>query len=64
MRGEKLTTTVALIKYQIGDLRRRIKDLKDNWDIPIQSEYAKDIKGNKTRFKQHFINKTELILQN
>ena len=33
LRGEKLTTTTALIKYGIGDLRRRIKDLKDNYGV-------------------------------
>ena len=32
LRGEKLTTTTALITYRIGDLRRRIKDLKDIWN--------------------------------
>lgn len=32
-RGEKLTTRTALIVYNIGDLRRRIKDLKDNYGV-------------------------------
>jgi hypothetical protein len=39
LRGERLTTTKALIDYQIGDLRRRIKDLKDIWNVPISWEY-------------------------
>ncbi len=32
-RGERLSTMTALIKYRIGDLRRRIKDLKDNYKV-------------------------------
>lgn len=28
LRGEKLTVVGAMINYKIGDLRRRIKDLK------------------------------------
>jgi hypothetical protein len=39
LRGERLTTTTALIKYHIGDLRRRIKDLKDIWNA-IQDQYV------------------------
>jgi hypothetical protein len=38
--SERLTTTTALIKYHIGDLRRRIKDLKDIWNVPIQDQYV------------------------
>lgn len=40
LRGERLTTTVALLKYKVGDLRRRVKDLKDTFNIPVQSEYV------------------------
>lgn len=47
--GERLTTTSALLRYGIGDLRRRIKDLKDIWNIPVQSEYVKG------KFKEYFI---------
>jgi hypothetical protein len=36
LRGEQLTTTYALIHYRIGDLRRRIKDLKDIWNVPFK----------------------------
>ncbi len=36
LRGERLTTTKALLNYGIGDLRRRIKDLKDIWNVPFQ----------------------------
>ena len=49
MSGERLTTTTALLKYGVGDLRRRIKDLKDYWNIPIQSKF---IKG---KFKEYFM---------
>lgn len=50
MRGERLTTAGALLKYKIGDLRRRVKDLKDIWNVPVESEV---IKGN---YKEYFIN--------
>jgi len=50
MRGERLTTTKALLHYKVGDLRRRIKDLKDNWNVPIQSVL---IEG---KYKEFFIN--------
>lgn len=50
MRGEKLTTTTALLKYQVGDLRRRIKDLRDYKGIDIKSEFVEG-----TRFKQYFL---------
>lgn len=50
LKGERLTTTKALLKYHIGDLRRRIKDLKDIWKVPIQSQY---IEG---KYKEYFIN--------
>ena len=42
LRGERLTTTKALLNYGIGDLRRRIKDLKDIWNVPIQDEYVEE----------------------
>ena len=32
-RGEKLSVVDAMINYNIGDLRRRIKDLKDNYGV-------------------------------
>lgn len=49
-RGERLTTTKALLEYGIGDLRRRIKDLKDIWEVPVQSKY---VDGG---FKEYFLN--------
>lgn len=50
LRGERLTTTEALLKYQIGDLRRRIKDLKDIWNIPVQDVYVQG------KFKEYYLN--------
>ncbi|MBP1222614.1 helix-turn-helix domain-containing protein [Flavobacterium sp. 1355] len=49
LRGERLTTTKALLNYQIGDLRRRIKDLKDIWNVPVQSEYKEG------KYKEFFL---------
>lgn len=51
MNGERLTTATALLNYGIGDLRRRVKDLKDHNNINVQSEI---ISG---RYKEYFINK-------
>lgn len=48
-RGERLTTTDALIKYGIGDLRRRIKDLRDNYKIDVKSELQEN------RFKTYYL---------
>lgn len=49
-RGERLTTLTALMKYRIGDLRRRIKDLKDYHQIDIKSSFVPG-----TRFKEYYI---------
>ncbi len=49
-KGERLTTHDALLKYHVGDLRRRVKDLKDIYGIPVQSEYV-----NGSRYKQYFL---------
>lgn len=51
-QGHELTTMDALIQYRIGDLRRRIKTLKDA-GVPIISDFTIDEQGNKTRFKTH-----------
>ena len=47
-RGERLTTTSALLKYQVGDLRRRIADLIQ-LGVPVKKEL---ING---RFKEYFL---------
>ena len=53
-RGERLTTTRALLDYGIGDLRRRIKDLKDVYGV-MGLEY-KLLEG---RYKEWFLNKSK-----
>jgi hypothetical protein len=50
LRGERLTTTKALIHYRIGDLRRRIKDLKDMWDVPVESQMVEG------HYKEYYLN--------
>ncbi len=50
LRGERLTTTKALLNYGIGDLRRRIKDLKDQWKVPVQAVFQEG-----TRYKEYFL---------
>ncbi len=50
-RGERLTTTTALLKYGIGDLRRRIKDLIDIHKIDVKAELQQG------RFKVWFLDK-------
>jgi hypothetical protein len=50
LREERLTTTKALIDYGVGDLRRRIKDLKDMWNVPVESQMVKG------RYKEYFLN--------
>ena len=47
-RGEKLTTTDGLLKYGIGDLRRRIKDLRDS-GIQVRDRLIEN------RFKEYFL---------
>lgn len=49
LRGERLTTTSALLTYGIGDLRRRVKDLKDMWGVDVKSELCEN------RFKEYFL---------
>lgn len=48
LRGERLTTASALIRYGIGDLRRRVKDLRDA-GIDVKDELQE------SRFKIYFI---------
>lgn len=47
-RGERLTTGEALLKYRIGDLRRRIKDLRDG-GIQVRDRLLEN------RFKEYFL---------
>jgi len=50
LRGERLTTTKALLDYGIGDLRRRVKDLIDIYGVPVQKETKEG------KYKEYFIN--------
>lgn len=53
MQGIKLTTRKALLQYNIGDLRRRIKDLTDPpLKLPVQKKWI-DTDG--SRFKEYFL---------
>lgn len=52
-KGVKLTTGGAL-RIGIGDLRRRIKTLRDA-GINVQDEFVKDSTGKVTRYKKYFI---------
>ena len=53
-QGERLTTTYALINHGIGDLRRRIKDLKDVYKVPgIKFQYVNG------RFKEWYMTNTD-----
>lgn len=49
-RGERLTTITALINYKVGDLRRRIKDLKDYHKIEIETSFVPG-----TRYKEYYL---------
>jgi hypothetical protein len=49
MNGEVLTTRKALIDHNIGDLRRRVKDLIDIYKIPVQSRYVEG------KFKEYYL---------
>ena len=51
LTGRKLTTMSAM-KLKIGDLRRRVKDLKDLHNIPVKSAYKEG-----SRFKEYFLEK-------
>ena len=52
LRGEKLTVVSAMQKYKIGDLRRRIKDLRDNYNVKCIKENLLE-----NRFKEWYIDK-------
>ena len=52
LKGEKLTTTTALLRYGIGDLRRRVKDLIDIHKINVKSNW---IKTKHSRCKEYYL---------
>ena len=55
--GNVLSTRTALAYYNIGDLRRRIKDIKDHPTSPmhIDEHFETDKDGKRTRFKIWYI---------
>lgn len=52
-QGKRLTVKDAIVLYNIGDLRRRCKDLKDYNGINIKSEWVRN--EDKTRYKIYFL---------
>lgn len=48
LRGERLTTADGLLKYRIGDLRRRVKDLRDS-GINVKDNLLSN------RFKEYYL---------
>lgn len=55
VRGEKLTMKSAIVSGLTGDLRRRVKDLKD-YGIPIQADYLENKEtGVKDSFKTYYM---------
>lgn len=53
-KGEVLTTGKALVQYGIGDLRARIRDLR-NSGVPIKDKWFIDEDGKTTRFKEYYL---------
>lgn len=56
LRQGKRLTTMNAPSYHIGDLRRRIKDLRDMNGVHIDEEWELDKDGKTTRNKVWFIN--------
>lgn len=59
LRGERLTTMKDQVKYKIGDLRARIRDLRKQ-NIPVQDDFVRDETGKRTRYKVYFLTSQEL----
>jgi len=57
LAGHVLSTRTALAYHHIGDLRRRIKDLKDHPEHPMKIDeyFEKDKNGKRTRYKIWYI---------
>jgi hypothetical protein len=51
--GVRLTMKSAINEYGIGDIRRRIKDLKDISGVEVKDRWIKV--DNKTRYKEWWI---------
>lgn len=55
MKGMVLSVRTASMHWNIGDLRRRIKDLKDEGNIEIDECFEMSKDGRRTRFKMWYI---------
>lgn len=53
LKGERLTTARQM-EYGTGDLRARIRDLR-NAGIPVQDDFIKTEDGKRTRFKYYYL---------
>ena len=56
LRGERLTTLNAIVKYGIGDLRRRVKDLIDTHKINVKSVWVTNPETD-SRYKEYYVEK-------
>lgn len=64
MRGEVLTTSTALLKYKVGDLRARIRDIK-NTVMQIggnEETFHLHEKTQSTRYKLWWMDSNDIIL--
>ena len=55
LKGERVTTLTAIVKYGIASLPRRIKDLRDIYMVPIRDERPEG-----SRYKEYFIDLEDL----
>lgn len=65
-KGVVLTSRIAMIDYNIGDVHRRIGELREGGITGISDEWVMDADGKKTRFKKWFMpefskNKKEVV---
>lgn len=64
MRGEILTTTTALIKYKVGDLRARMRDIRNtvlNIDGREETFHLHE-KTQSSRYKMWWCDSNDIIL--
>lgn len=64
MRGEILTTTTALIKYKVGDLRARLRDIR-NTVITIDGKeetFRLHELTQSSRYKTHWMDTNDIMI--
>ena len=54
-KGVVLTSRIAMVDYNIGDVHRRIGELREGGIEGISDEWVMDKDGKKTRFKKWFM---------